>query len=103
VNEGVLTEIGINPSEIQTAQQKDRNAQDKVLHSQTITPFLWFDGSAQDAMKFYVSIFKDSKILGAISSSEGTVSGVSFELDGQEFIGLNGGPEFKFSPAISEG
>jgi predicted 3-demethylubiquinone-9 3-methyltransferase (glyoxalase superfamily) len=87
--------------EIQTSQHKERKMQDKALHSQTITPFLWFDGNAEDAMKFYVSIFKDSKILGAISSGEGTVSGVSFELEGQEFILLNGGPEFKFSPAIS--
>ena len=101
MNESVPTEIGINLLEIQTSQQKDRNEQLKVLRSQTITPFLWFDGNAQDAMKFYVSIFKDSKILDVIGSGSSTVSGVSFELDGQEFIGLNGGPEFKFSPAIS--
>ena len=56
-----------------------------------ITPFLWFDGKAQDAMSFYVSIFKDSKILGANR----------FELEGQEFLVLNGGPQYTFTPAIS--
>jgi predicted 3-demethylubiquinone-9 3-methyltransferase (glyoxalase superfamily) len=58
---------------------------------QKITPFLWFDGKAQEAMKFYVSIFKNSKILNANR----------FELDGQQFYVLNGGPQFTFTPAIS--
>jgi predicted 3-demethylubiquinone-9 3-methyltransferase (glyoxalase superfamily) len=58
---------------------------------QKITPFLWFDGKAEEAMNFYVSIFKNSKILSASR----------FELEGQEFMVLNGGPQFKFTPAIS--
>lgn len=61
----------------------------------TITPFLWFDNQAQDAMKFYTSIFKDSKV---ISSNPMTVQ---FELQGQKFIGLNAGPHHKFNPAVS--
>ena len=74
---------------------------------QKITPFLWFDGKAEEAMKFYVSIFKNSKVLGVSRSGEagpgpkGSVMIVRFELDGKEFIGLNGGPQFKFTEAIS--
>ncbi len=74
---------------------------------QKITPFLWFDGKAEEAMRFYVSIFKNSKI-GSITrygdagpGPKGTVMIVTFQLDGQEFIALNGGPQFTFSPAIS--
>ena len=62
---------------------------------QKITPFLWFDGKAQEAAKFYVSIFKNSKITSITEMS------VTFQLDGQEFFALNGGPQFKFTPAIS--
>ena len=74
---------------------------------QKITPFLWFDGKAEEAMRFYVSTFKNSKA-GAITrygdagpGPKGTVMVVTFQLDGQEFIALNGGPQFTFSPAIS--
>jgi predicted 3-demethylubiquinone-9 3-methyltransferase (glyoxalase superfamily) len=74
---------------------------------QKITPFLWFDGKAEEAMHFYVSIFKNSKA-GSINrygdagpGPKGTVMVVTFQLDGQEFIALNGGPQFTFSPAIS--
>ncbi len=72
-----------------------------------ITPFLWFDGQAEEAMNFYVSIFKNSKI-GKVSrwgeagpGPKGTVMSASFELDGQPFHALNGGPHYKFTPAIS--
>jgi len=74
---------------------------------QKITPFLWFDGKAEEAMKFYVSTFKNSKVLGvsrygeAGTGPKGSVMTVRFELDGQEFIGLNGGPQFKFTEAVS--
>ena len=74
---------------------------------QKITPFLWFDGKAEDAMNFYVSIFKNSKILSTTLYGEdgpgpkGTVMSGIFYLDGQEFMALNGGPEFKFTEAIS--
>jgi len=78
---------------------------------QKITPCLWFDGKAEEAARFYVSIFKDSEITGlthygaAGSEASGqpmeTVMTVSFQLDGQEFLALNGGPQFTFSHAVS--
>ena len=74
---------------------------------QKITPFLWFDGKAEDAMNFYMSIFPNSKILRITRYGEeghgpkGTVMSGEFQLDGQEFFALNGGPQFTFSPAIS--
>lgn len=58
---------------------------------QKVTPFLWFDNKAEEAAKFYVSVFKNSKLL----------SPTTFQLDGQEFIAFNGGPHFAFTPAIS--
>ena len=74
---------------------------------QKITPFLWFDDKAEEAMNFYVSIFKNSK-RGRISrygeagpGPKGTVMVATFQLEGQEFIALNGGPHFKFTEAIS--
>ena len=72
-----------------------------------ITPFLWFEDNAEEAMNFYVSVFKNSKVLGISRYGEGAprpagmVMTASFELDGQEFIALNGGPEFKFTEATS--
>jgi predicted 3-demethylubiquinone-9 3-methyltransferase (glyoxalase superfamily) len=74
---------------------------------QKITPFLWFDGKAEEATNFYASIFKNSKI-GSITrygengpGPKGTVMSATFQLEGQEFMALNGGPQFTFSPAIS--
>jgi predicted 3-demethylubiquinone-9 3-methyltransferase (glyoxalase superfamily) len=74
---------------------------------QKITPFLWFDSKAEEAAKFYTSIFKNSK-LGQIRrygeagpGPKGSVLTVSFEIEGQEFVALNGGPQFTFTPAIS--
>jgi len=66
-----------------------------------ITPFLWFDDQAEEAMRYYVSIFKNSKVLSVSPGPNGKAMGVSFELDGQEFMGLNAGPQFKFTEAIS--
>jgi predicted 3-demethylubiquinone-9 3-methyltransferase (glyoxalase superfamily) len=74
---------------------------------QKITPFLWFDGQAEEAANFYVSIFKDSKIDGvsrygdAGPGPKGSVMIVSFQLQGQKFTALNGGSHYQFSPAIS--
>jgi len=68
---------------------------------QKIVPFLWFDGKAEEAMKFYVSIFKNSKIVRLMPGPNGTVMGGTFQLEGQEFYALNGGPQYKFTPAIS--
>lgn len=75
--------------------------------TQKITPFLWFDDNAEEAANFYVSIFKNSEVLSvnhygdAQPGAEGSVMTISFRLDGQEFIALNGGPHFKFTEAIS--
>ena len=78
---------------------------------QKITPHLWFDNQAEEAVNFYTSIFKNSKTVnvarygeeGAKASArpKGTVMTVTFQLEGQEFMALNGGPVFTFSPAIS--
>lgn len=78
---------------------------------QKITPFLWFDNNAEEAAKYYTSIFKNSKIVNIVrygkavaevsGRAQGTIMTVMFELQGQLFIALNGGPVFKFSPAIS--
>lgn len=66
-----------------------------------ITPFLWFDNQAEEAMNFYVSIFKNSKVLGVTPGPNGIAQTVTFELEGQEFMALNAGPQFKFNEAIS--
>ena len=73
----------------------------------TITPFLWFDNNAEEAMKFYTSIFKNSKV-GNVArygdagpGSKGSVMTATFEIEGQKFMVLNGGPHFKFTEAIS--
>jgi predicted 3-demethylubiquinone-9 3-methyltransferase (glyoxalase superfamily) len=74
---------------------------------QKITPFLWFDTEAEEAANFYVSIFKNSRIVTIARYGEagpgpaGSVLTVAFQLNGQEFVALNGGPEYTFSPAIS--
>lgn len=81
-------------SEISSSQQK-------------ITPFLWFDNNAEEAVNFYVSVFKDSKILAMARYPEGspgpagTVMTADFELNGQKFVALNGGPTFRFTEAVS--
>ena len=77
------------------------------MNMQKITPFLWFDGKAEEAATFYVSIFKNSK-MGTVNrygdhgpGPKGAVMIARFQLDGEEFIALNGGPQFQFTPAIS--
>jgi predicted 3-demethylubiquinone-9 3-methyltransferase (glyoxalase superfamily) len=77
------------------------------MSKQKITPFLWFDNQAEEAAKFYVSVFKDSK-MGQVSRygdgmplPKGSVMTAAFEIEGQPFIALNGGPEFKFTAAVS--
>jgi predicted 3-demethylubiquinone-9 3-methyltransferase (glyoxalase superfamily) len=83
-----------NPTRIQPQQQK-------------ITTFLWFDNNAEEAANFYVSVFKNSSIVATSHYSDvgpgpkGSVMTIEFELDGQRFTGLNGGPTFKFTEAIS--
>jgi predicted 3-demethylubiquinone-9 3-methyltransferase (glyoxalase superfamily) len=74
---------------------------------QKITPFLWFDNQAEEAVNFYVSLFKNSKVNSikrygdAGPGPKGSVMIVTFQLEGQDFIALNGGPTFKFTPALS--
>ena|SRR5258705_964483 len=74
---------------------------------QKITTFLWFDGQAEEAMNFYISIFKNSKVVNISRYGEvgpgpkGTVMSATFQLEGQTFMALNGGPVFQFTPAIS--
>jgi predicted 3-demethylubiquinone-9 3-methyltransferase (glyoxalase superfamily) len=65
-----------------------------------ITPFLWFDTQAEEAMNLYTSIFKRSKVI-SINRAQGRVMSVQFELEGQQFMGLNAGPMFKFNEAVS--
>jgi predicted 3-demethylubiquinone-9 3-methyltransferase (glyoxalase superfamily) len=87
------------------------NLKNRRNHMQKIIPFLWFDNRAEEAVEFYISLFADSKILnitryqkqGAEVSGQpaGSVMSVEFELAGQKFTALNGGPVFKFTPAIS--
>jgi predicted 3-demethylubiquinone-9 3-methyltransferase (glyoxalase superfamily) len=91
--------------------KKDRGVKNLKNKIQRITPSFWFDAQAEEAANFYTSIFTDSKI-GKITRygterheiqgiPEGTVMTVQFQLDGQEFVALNGGPQFKFTEAIS--
>ena len=75
--------------------------------AQKITPYLWFNDNAEEAMNFYVSIFKNAKVVSVTRYGDagpgpnGTVMSATFQLEGQEFFALNGGPQFTFSPAIS--
>jgi predicted 3-demethylubiquinone-9 3-methyltransferase (glyoxalase superfamily) len=73
-----------------------------MANLQKLTSCLWFDGNAEDAAKFYVSVFKNAK-LGRVSHypDSGKVLVVEFEIEGQKFLGLNGGPQFKLSEAVS--
>ena len=74
---------------------------------QKITPFLWFNDNAEEAVNFYISVFGNSRIVSVARYPEGTpgpkgtVMTVAFQLDGQEFVALNGGPHFKFTEAVS--
>ncbi|MBV8232953.1 MAG: VOC family protein [Planctomycetaceae bacterium] len=68
---------------------------------QKITPFLWFDGKAEEAAEFYVSIFPDSAVTGVTPGPTGAPLVVQFRLAGVEFLALNGGPQFRFNEAIS--
>src|SRR5689334_25329545 len=86
-----------------TKSQLDRTAS----APQKITTFLWFNNNAEEAANFYVSLFKNSRIINAVPPVEGvpgpeaSVLTIDFELDGQRFTGLNGGPQFKFTEAVS--
>jgi predicted 3-demethylubiquinone-9 3-methyltransferase (glyoxalase superfamily) len=84
-----------------------KRSKEKKMQVQKITPFLWFDGNAEEAAQLYVSIFKNSKI-DAVSrygdagpGPKGSAMTVAFTLEGQKFTALNGGPHFKFTEAVS--
>jgi predicted 3-demethylubiquinone-9 3-methyltransferase (glyoxalase superfamily) len=68
---------------------------------QKVTPFLWFDGKAEEAAKFYASVFGKSKVGKSVSGPDGKVMVVPFEIEGQPFTALNGGPQFKFNESVS--
>lgn len=72
-----------------------------AVFSQKIVPFLWFDTQAEEAAKFYITLFKNSKIESIIPGPDNTTMGVTFILDGVKIQALNGGPHFKFTEAIS--
>jgi len=96
--------MATNAIQAGAATARDARAQPR---RQRITTFLWFDDNAEEAVNFYVSIFKDSKVLNTTRYGEAgpgpkeTVMTIAFQLDGQEFTALNGGPQFKFTEAIS--
>src|SRR5262249_23508127 len=97
----------VGRQEVVARQTIAHNRKPEGDHMQKITPFLWFDNQAEEAANFYVSIFKNSKIVTITRYGEagpgpkGSAMTVVFQLDGQEFIALNGGPQFKFTEAIS--
>ena len=66
----------------------------------TITPFLWFDSQAEEAMNLYTSIFTRSKVV-SVNRAQGRVVSVAFDLEGQRFMGLNGGPLYRFNESVS--
>src|SRR5687768_15889306 len=90
-----------------TAKPTERRDTVGFATSSKITPYLWFNDQAEEAMKFYMSIFRDSKVLSILRDQpgvigpKGKVMSVTFELNGQEFIALNGGPQYKFNEAVS--
>jgi predicted 3-demethylubiquinone-9 3-methyltransferase (glyoxalase superfamily) len=75
--------------------------QTNINYMQKITPVLWFDGNLEESVNFYVSVFKNSKVTSGLPAQGGKAMSATFELDGQKFIGLNGGPMFKFTEAVS--
>ena len=93
-----------SPTQSGAATSRNEGTQPRT---QKITTFLWFDNNAEEAVNFYTSIFKNSKILNtarygdAGPGPKGSVMTIAFALDGQEFTALNGGPHFKFTEAIS--
>src|SRR5207247_7844212 len=102
---------GLVHGESGVSLRSPENQSIKEHHMQRITPFLWFDNQAEEAVKFYTSIFRNSRI-GKIARygeegeqvsgrPKGSVMTVEFQLEGQEFVALNGGPHFKFTEAIS--
>jgi predicted 3-demethylubiquinone-9 3-methyltransferase (glyoxalase superfamily) len=75
----------------------------KIQSTQKIAPFLWFNGNAEEAVTFYTSVFTNSRIVNVMRNpgAGNAVMGLSFELEGLEFMALNGGPQFSFTPAVS--
>jgi predicted 3-demethylubiquinone-9 3-methyltransferase (glyoxalase superfamily) len=82
-------------------ESKREYEQTKKINMQKITPFLWYNGQVEEAVNFYTSIFKNSKIMSMNRMPDGKVMTSTFQLEGQGFMALDGGPQFKFTPAIS--
>lgn len=115
MTELTVTEYGWTPGQMyvyslagmQQSIDKLAESLEKGTHTRKITPFLWFNDQAEEAMNFYVSIFKNSKVLNItrfgdeVPGPNGKVRTGTFVLDGQELMALNGGPEFKFNEAVS--
>jgi len=99
-----MTTIDRTKTRTRTAQSRQRKS---TIKDEKIIPFLWFNNNAEEAVNFYISTFKNSKILGvsrygdAGPGPKGSVMSVTFRLEGQNFYALNGGPEFSFTPATS--
>jgi predicted 3-demethylubiquinone-9 3-methyltransferase (glyoxalase superfamily) len=90
--------IGTFPKAIDLVKSLSENG----VHKQTITPFLWFNNNLEEALDFYTAVFKDAKIINVRKQAEnGPVFTATFEINGQKFMGLNGGPMFNFTPAVS--
>src|SRR5260370_10098489 len=102
--EGEVTMAPTYAGQAGAAPSRDVRAQPRA---QKITTFLWFDNNAEEAVNFYVSIVKNSKVSNSVRYGDigpgpkGTVMTIAFQLDGQEFTALNGGPQFKFTEAVS--
>jgi predicted 3-demethylubiquinone-9 3-methyltransferase (glyoxalase superfamily) len=103
--------VGPNGSSDSQIRAIPANTNKGVSKMQTITPFLWFDNQAEEAAKFYTSVFKNSKIRRILRYDEASAKAagrpadsvltIEFEIEGQKFTALNGGPEFKFNESIS--
>jgi predicted 3-demethylubiquinone-9 3-methyltransferase (glyoxalase superfamily) len=113
VSNGVLNNgrTHVKPSKIQSGARLPQSYRSKGKAMRDITPCLWFDSNAEEAVNFYLSVFKNSKIKTVTrygkagheihGKEPGTILTIVFELDGQEFTALNGGPIFKFNEAVS--
>jgi predicted 3-demethylubiquinone-9 3-methyltransferase (glyoxalase superfamily) len=97
---------GVEPGNERSVGRPPHHNEEQTM-TQKITPYLWFDNQAEAAMNYYVSVFKDAEVLSVSRYGEagpgpaGSVMTASFRLNGQEFIALNGGPQFTFTEAIS--
>src|SRR5690349_9453681 len=93
-----MSRIGIQLRRICNARTSPRHTEESAMP--TITPFLWFDTQAEEAMNFYASVFKRAKVI-SVNRAQGKAISVKFELEGQPFMALNAGPAFTFNESVS--